>query len=48
MLSRVLLVHIIKGKEITTGHDKKTGSHLFLLFRKVTLPFCVLGKVHLI
>ena len=40
MLSRVLL-RFIEGKEITTGHDKKTGSHLLLLFRRIISPFCV-------
>jgi len=29
----------LECKEIATGHDKKTGSHLFLLFRKVISLF---------
>ena len=33
-----------KVKEITTGHQQKTKSQLFSLFRKVISPFCFLNK----
>ena len=38
-----MLSRFIEGKEITTGHDKKRGSLLFVLFREVISQFRVLN-----
>ena len=42
-LSKVLLVHKRQRNNSIQDTTKKTGSHLFLLFRKVILPFHVLN-----
>ena len=38
----------LECKEIATGHNKKTGSHLFFLFRKVISLFPSLWSHHFI
>ena len=38
----------LECKEIATGHNKKTGRHLFLLFRKVILLFHSLWSHHFV